>query len=753
MKRNKQGMKSKKRPGDKRKDLQTAKGRSSIHSLHELTNRKMSYTIMGLEDFPEREAARIDLNTVAGAEHSNDERENMYFITPTDGRKETRTELDLLSGLGTPMPLVTKESPHTMVPIDVLNNIITNQQSLVSLVTGLQTQVRESGTVGINHRVPDPEALVKHQDDAPVTQGELRRLLQAGRGNTTIMLDPEPPLAKEILATPYPSGYQPPAFRKFDGTSSAREHLMCFLDDLGIHRNNKELRLKEFSKSLSGRAFTWYVKLRPHSIRKWEELASEFCGKFLEEEGALHIMDLGRVKQKLGEGLVAFIKRYRDRALQSDVVEAMKRQGKRPKDADSTYDVCALEERERKKNFRSNQPPKRFTSATSDLPPLPINRQQVCQLIEEWLKDGTIQPRVNRPHLSKEQYDDPSYCVLHRTQGHTTTECWTIRRAFHRQVRAGKVLLPEKDKEVNDLHLRPLPEHGVNVIASSNGRIHVEEIDEEDDTEERALALGLRGEAQQEATRALVGLIKIHGGELGAANAPLTRLARLHASAIIFREPTLQGLEFCHNKPLYVEASIEGLKVRRALVDNGSRVNILPSYLFRMLNIPRHRLRTSYITLSMFHGEPMEAQGCVNVVLEVGPIRTVNTFQIVEGDPSYHLLLGRPWIHLHQCIPSTLHQCVKSNFRGREIEIQGVRVSFEATESHLIDAALFDELAPPGSSYLDVERTVTLGARREVNKSRGTTRPTEGVKRPRGVKMGGLEKEYLLNGEVRWRIL
>ncbi|KAJ1431731.1 Retrotransposon, unclassified-like protein [Sesbania bispinosa] len=406
------------------------------------------------------------------------------------------------------------------------------------------------------------------------------------------------------------------SFRKFDGTSSTREHLMCFLDDLGVHRNNKELRLKEFSKSLSGKAFTWYVKLRLHSIKTWEELASKFCGKFLEEEGALHIMDLGRVKQKAGEGLVAFIKRYRDRALHckqtlpevdlvygcikniedgskiflslggrttfaelmrkgADVAEAIKRQGKRTKDADNAYNVCTLEEREKNKSFRSSQPPRRLP-------------------------------------LSKEKYDYPSYYMLHRTHGHTTLECWMIRHAFHKQVRAGKVLLPEKEKEVNDLHRRPLSDHGVNVIALSNNRIHIEEINEENDAKERELAaglsktrgfriffrkLGLHREAQQEAAKALVGIIKNHGGELGGMNAPLTRLSHSHASAIVFREPVLQG--------------------------------------------------------------------------------------------------------------------------GKEIEIQGVRAPFEAAESHLIDAALFDELAPPGSGYLDVGRAIALRERGEIDRTRG----------------------------------
>ncbi|KAJ1406984.1 Aspartic peptidase domain superfamily [Sesbania bispinosa] len=301
-----------------------------------------------------------------------------------------------------------------------------------------------------------------------------------------------------------------------------------------------------------------------------------------------------------------------------------------------------------------------------------------------------------------------------------------------------------------------------------DNRIRIEEVQEESDTEEKALAaglaktrsfrilfgqLGLDHDAQQEAAKALVGIIKNHGGELSATNAPLTRLARSHATAIVFREPMLQGVEFCNNKPLYIESSIEGVRVRHALVDNGSGVNILPLHLFRMLNIPCHRLRASDIILSTFHGEPVELGGCINAVLEVRPIKSVNAFRIVYGDRNYHLLLGRPWIHLHQCIPSTLHQCIKSNFKGKEIEIQGVRAPFEASESHLIDVALFDKLAPPGSSHLEMEHVIALQGHRRIREARGSTRPTEAFKRPRSRTENGMAKEYLPNGEVRWRIL
>ena len=40
---------------------------------------------------------------------------------------------------------------------------------------------------------------------------------------------------------------------------------------------------------------------------------------------------------------------------------------------------------------------------------------------------------------------------------------------------------------------------------------------------------------------------------------------------------------FSHNKPLYVEAKINELPVKRALVDNGVYVNLMPKHAFEAL--------------------------------------------------------------------------------------------------------------------------------------------------------------------------
>jgi len=47
--------------------------------------------------------------------------------------------------------------------------------------------------------------------------------------------------------------------------------------------------------------------------------------------------------------------------------------------------------------------------------------------------------------------------------------------------------------------------------------------------------------------------------------------------------------------------------------------------------------------------------GEVILPLEIGPSIFQVSFQVMEIDATYTMLLGRPWIHEASAIPSTLH--------------------------------------------------------------------------------------------------
>ena len=71
----------------------------------------------------------------------------------------------------------------------------------------------------------------------------------------------------KVLSKPYPERYEPRAFAQYDGRKgSAVEHVSKFIDTLGPYTADEELCLRVFSKSLCGRAYTWYIGLKPGSI-------------------------------------------------------------------------------------------------------------------------------------------------------------------------------------------------------------------------------------------------------------------------------------------------------------------------------------------------------------------------------------------------------------------------------------------------------------------------------------------------------
>ena len=55
----------------------------------------------------------------------------------------------------------------------------------------------------------------------------------------------------------------------------------------------------------------------------------------------------------------------------------------------------------------------------------------------------------------------------------------------------------------------------------------------------------------------------------------------------------------------------------------------------------------------------MEVLRNIELPIQVGPCTFDSEFIVMDINPSYNCLLGRPWIHMTSAVPSTLHQKVK----------------------------------------------------------------------------------------------
>ena len=101
-----------------------------------------------------------------------------------------------------------------------------------------------------------------------------------------------------------------------------------------------------------------------------------------------------------------------------------------------------------------------------------------------------------------------------------------------------------------------------------------------------------------------------------------------------------------------------------------------------------------------FGGIGEYTKGHIQLVLKVSPIVALTRFHVVNSVVPYHILLGRPWLHKHQFVSSTYHQCVKGRLNGKLIRIAANLAPFDQSESHFVEAALYDEVTPAGEASL-----------------------------------------------------
>ena len=97
-----------------------------------------------------------------------------------------------------------------------------------------------------------------------VTLSDLTSLLEREKGGQR--KEPmhyvcKPPYV-ELLSKPYPEKYETPTFALYDGRKgNAMEHVSKFMDSMGPFAGDRGVCLREFLKSLTDRAYTWYSTL------------------------------------------------------------------------------------------------------------------------------------------------------------------------------------------------------------------------------------------------------------------------------------------------------------------------------------------------------------------------------------------------------------------------------------------------------------------------------------------------------------
>ncbi|XP_026433779.1 uncharacterized protein LOC113331266 [Papaver somniferum] len=285
---------------------------------------------------------------------------------------------------------------------------------------------------------------------------------------------------------------------------------------MNAYAQDESLCMREFPKSLTDNAFTWYDNLKPGSISSWPSMVQLFLKKFYSAQRRVTAIDLGRCTQRVGEEIGTYITRFRDLTLEchedipeerlveicirgmdaifrknltnfkfqtfveveevasriSDWADVMKSGTSRHNWKLHFVNTASNDQGgDRGKGgaayfgpHRGGQSGRRGRRAdggrSNPPPPLPCSREHIIGLLEQLVanKEETLPPVATEPTAEDKMHE--RYCHYHRRVHHPTVKCFYLRYIVQRKRAICELELGEQSIQKDSL-----PQHQVMTIS------------------------------------------------------------------------------------------------------------------------------------------------------------------------------------------------------------------------------------------------------------------------------------------------
>ena len=231
------------------------------------------------------------------------------------------------------------------------------------------------------------------------------------------------------------------------------------------------------------------------------------------------------------------------------------------------------------------------------------------------------------------------YYTYHRDKGHTTEQCRVLKDHLGKLVKAEYL----KEFVVDSGH--QVAEQGAtgrgNPLPPPLGVIKVIHVAPKGSTMTRRGVL----------TLAPVGDCTI--------KQPPEKKVRTDRELIAFDDEDLEGTIQPHDNALVVTTRISGFLVKRVMIDQGSGAIVMYLDLFKGLELKNQYLIKYDTPLVSFDGKVVIPEGKISLPVNMEGKEVTVTFIVVSSFSPYTAIMGRPWIHAMEVVPSTLHVKVK----------------------------------------------------------------------------------------------
>uniref|UniRef100_A0A2N9I1Y1 Reverse transcriptase domain-containing protein n=1 Tax=Fagus sylvatica TaxID=28930 RepID=A0A2N9I1Y1_FAGSY len=432
-----------------------------------------------------------------------------------------------------------QEVPPTNLLLELIQNLQQNQSELAEAIK--QLKEKDAGTKtppqnGEENQEKPHQDSGSHEKEATfVTMSDIADLLKQEREK-----NPKEP-------------------RLF---GSALVHISKFVDSMGAYAGNGDLCLREFSKSLDDRAYTWYTTLPPGSVK-----AAPKGSKRRHYQSSLILRSLK--KRRVNHKFLT---------------------------------VSTVNNKRKKSNERS------FDEAP---PPVPCTLEEMKAILDKWVADGIIK----LPEAQKK-------------------DCWTLRRKFHEKIprwnpwnylKYNKRYILTLSSSIKDRGVVSVVIHGstsdagMDESATASTAMTPTAIKAlQRNPRFRSLfnQLGLNPEARTAATEAIVAIAADFGAHCFTAETHASRAFLETTNAITFTDEDMEVQYPDHRRPLYLSATINEVQVRRALVDNGSCINLIPLSTIQAAEIPQKKIQGAPMEIKGFGGVGEYTKGHIQLVLK-----------------------------------------------------------------------------------------------------------------------------------------
>ena len=111
---------------------------------------------------------------------------------------------------------------------------------------------------------------------------------------------------------------------------------------------------------------------------------------------------------------------------------------------------------------------------------------------------------------------------------------------------------------------------------------------------------------------------------------------------LTFAEEEIPAEGKVHNRTLHMSIKCMEHVMTKVLIDNGSSLNVMPKSTLEKLPFNASHLRPCSMVVRAFDGSRREVRGKIDLPMQIGPHTCQVTFQVMDINPAYSCLLGRP---------------------------------------------------------------------------------------------------------------